>query len=224
MMGSEKVKLVSSVLSPVGRRVEWVLKLKGVDYEYVEEDLFNKSNLLLELNPVHKKVPVLVHHHKPIAESLIILQYIDQTWNQYPLLPQHPYQRALARFWGTLADKLAKTSWDAMCGSGDEQEKTVKEAREVMDKLEEEIKGKRFFGGDRIGYIDIAFGWIPCWLPVWEEVGSMQIVEPLKHTAISAWINNFLSHPVISHNLPPRDKLLLYSQRRKKDFSSTLRP
>lgn len=107
MMGSKNdVKLLSFLLSPVGHRVEWALKLKGVDLEYVEEDIFNKSNLLLELNPVHKKVPVLVHNQKPIAESLIIVEYIDQTWKQHPLLPQHPYQRALARFWGTVADKV----------------------------------------------------------------------------------------------------------------------
>ncbi|KAL2343266.1 hypothetical protein Fmac_004551 [Flemingia macrophylla] len=221
-MGSENVKLVSWELSPVGRRVEWVLKLKGVDYEYVEEDIFNKTNLLLQLNPVHNKVPVLLHHHKPIAESLIILQYIDQTWNQYPLFPQHPYQVALARFWGTVADKLAKTSYDAMCRSGDEQEKKVNEAVEIMDKLEEEIMGKKFFGGEKIGYVDIAFGWIPWWLPVWEEVGSMQIVDPLKHPAISAWTTNFLTHTVIKDNLPPRDKLLLYAHGRKREFSSAL--
>lgn len=106
IMGSENVMLLSSVVSPVGRRVEWALKLKGVDYEYIEEDLFNKSTLRLQLNPVHKRVPVLVHNQKPLAESLIIVEYIDETWKQYPLLPQHPYQRALARFWGTVSDKV----------------------------------------------------------------------------------------------------------------------
>lgn len=111
-----------------------------------------------------------------------------------------------------------------MCSSGDEQEKSVKEAKEVMDKIEEEIiKGKKFFGGDNIGYLDLAFGWIPYWLPIWEEVGSMQIVDPLKHCAISAWNTNFLSHPIIKDCLPPRDKMLVYSHRRKNEFSSTLR-
>jgi len=57
-------------VTPFGKRVEWALKLKGIQNEYVE-DIFNERNLLLQLDTVHKKVPDLVHDHKLIAESLI---------------------------------------------------------------------------------------------------------------------------------------------------------
>nr|AFK41941.1 unknown [Lotus japonicus] len=223
-MGSQDVKLLSSWPSPFSERVEWALKLKGVEYEYVEEDIFNKSSLLLELNPVHKKIPVLVHGHKTIAESFIIIEYIDETWKQYPLLPHDPYERALARFWANFTEqKLLETVFVAMCITGDEQEKALNEAREAMEKIEEVIEGKRFFGGENIGYLDIAVGWISYWIHIWEEVGSIHIIDPLKFPATTAWMTNFLSHPVIKDTLPPRDKMIDYFHGRKKDLSETFR-
>ncbi|KHN06984.1 Putative glutathione S-transferase [Glycine soja] len=52
------------------------------------------ADLLLKYNPVYKKVPVFVHNEKPIAESLVIVEYIDETWKNNPILPSDPYQRA----------------------------------------------------------------------------------------------------------------------------------
>ena len=93
---------------------------------------------------------------------------------------------------------------------------------EAMEKIEGELKGiENFFGGENIGYLDIAMGWMAHWLPVWEEVGSMQILDPNKFPATVSWANRFISHPLIKANLPPRDKMMAYFHKRSQELNSS---
>ena len=106
MEKQNEVVLFGTWASAYCKRVELALKLKGIPYEYVEEDLTNKRESLLHYNPVHKKVPVLIHNGKPIAESLVILECIDEHWENTPkILPNDPYQRAKVRFWVNFYDQ-----------------------------------------------------------------------------------------------------------------------
>lgn len=99
---NNKVTVHGMWISTYAKKVELALKIKGIAFDYVEENLSNKSCLLLKYNPIYKKVPVLLHRGKPVFESLVILEYIDETWKNEPrLLPQHPYERATVRIWAT---------------------------------------------------------------------------------------------------------------------------
>lgn len=206
------VKLIGSYTSLFCTRVEWALKLKGVQYEYVEDDVFNKSPLLLKHNPVHKKVPVLVHDDRPIAESLVILQYIDETWSDNNLLPQDSYQRAMAHFWAKFTEeKCLMEAFTAAWKEGEEKEKAIESALESFTFLEKQIQGKKFFSGDdKIGYLDLVMGWIPLWLNVMEEAGGMKLMDAQKFPSLHEWTQNFIEIPLIKECLPPRDALVNY--------------
>ncbi|CAK9149014.1 unnamed protein product [Ilex paraguariensis] len=209
MAGGDGVKLLGYWASPFALRVEWALKLKGVEYEYLEQDLQNKSPLLLQYNPVHKKIPVLVHDGKPLAESLVIIEYIDETWKQFPLLPQDPHEKAKARFWAKFADeKCVPAILGTFTKVGEEKRKAANEARENLKTLESGLEGKRFFGGETIGFVDIAAAWLGCWTRIAGEIVDVKLIDEETMPELCAWLENVLEAPIIKDCMPPQDKLL----------------
>ncbi|XP_043724080.1 probable glutathione S-transferase isoform X1 [Telopea speciosissima] len=217
-----EVKVFGSWGSPFSRRVELALKLKGVSYEYIEEDLSNKSPLLLKYNPIHKKIPVLLHNEKPIVESIVILEYIDETWKGSSIMPEDPYQRAIARFWIKFIDEKFFTAiWKASWNEGKEQEKGMEETWELLTILENELKGKKFFGGDNIGLVDIAASFIAFWVEVLQEVVEIKLSDEDKFPTLHKWSEEFLSCEVVKECLPPKDKLFAFFQARKKAITTS---
>ncbi|KAI5355673.1 hypothetical protein L3X38_008568 [Prunus dulcis] len=212
-MSVDSVKLLGYWASPAAPRVKWTLKLKEIEYQYVEEDLPNKSPLLLHYNPVHQKIPVLVHDCKPVAESLIILEYIEETWMQNPILPEDPYERAQARFWAKFVEeKCVPSIMSAFTKKGEEKEKGAKEARENLKILESGLGGKQFFGGESIGFVDIAAGWIGLWARIVEEIAEVNLIDTETMPLLNAWFGRVLEFPILKECLPPQDILLEHNR------------
>ncbi|KAJ0623280.1 putative glutathione transferase [Helianthus annuus] len=218
-----EVKLFRTWSSPYALRIVWALKLKGIVYETIYEDLANKSSLLLEYNPVHKKVPVLLHNGTPICESLVILEYIDETWNTTArFLPEDPLARATTRFWAKFNDDRVVTSiFRAYVTQGAEQEEAIGPALENLDIVEKQLIGKNFFSGESFGFLDLVFGWIAKYLGIFEETGGIKLLDEDRFPLILAWKDKFCDIPVIKESWPDQEKLITKFQLMREHFIST---
>ncbi|XP_078180452.1 glutathione S-transferase U10-like [Carex rostrata] len=160
----KEVKLFGNAMSGFCTLVHHALRLKGVAYDYVEVDLKNKSEEFLKLHPVHKKVPILVVDGKPIPESLVILQYVDETWKEPPLLPQDPYLRSKVRFWADfIYQKIVPVMYAIRSTEVETQKKAVEEFHGYFKTLEDGINKDvhvhgPFIHGEEPGLLDVILG------------------------------------------------------------------
>ncbi|CAM0948566.1 unnamed protein product [Alopecurus aequalis] len=212
--GGDDLKLLGMWASPPVLRVRLALSIKGVTYEYVEQDLRNKSELLLQSNPVHGKVPVLIHGANPICESSIIIQYVDEVFSGAgPLLPVDPYERAVARFWvAFIDDKLVKAMYQASSGKTDEEKSEgTKQTFEAVETLEGALrecsKGKSFFGGDNPGYVDVVLGGILAWVRTMEAMLGVKTFDPVSTPLLAAWADNFGALDAVEAVMPDVGRL-----------------
>ncbi|XP_061349640.1 probable glutathione S-transferase isoform X2 [Gastrolobium bilobum] len=204
---ADKVVLLDFWPSRFGMRVRIALAEKGIKYEYKEEDLGNKSSLLLQMNPVHKKIPVLIHNGNSICESLIAVQYIDEVWNdRSPLLPSDPCERAQARFWADFVDNkindIGRKLWTT---KGEEQEAAKKDFMDAIKLLEEQLGDKTYFGGDKIGLVDLALVPFYTWFKAYETFGNFKTESECPK--FIAWVKRCMQKESVSKSLPDQHKV-----------------
>ncbi|XP_058194229.1 glutathione S-transferase U17-like [Rhododendron vialii] len=214
------VRLIGGRASPFVNRVQIALNLKSIDYEFLQEKFGSKSELLLKSNPIHKKIPVLIHEDRAICESLIIVQYIDETWTSGPsILPSDSYDRATAQFWAAYIDEKCTPNLRALRAAKGEEEKSEASNRlfEMWILLEEVLVkrsegGKGFFGGDKIGYVDIALGCSLGWLKAMEKLLGVKLLNAEKTPELVRWAERFCADDAVKGVIPETEELLEFSK------------
>ncbi|CAN6319420.1 unnamed protein product [Urochloa humidicola] len=220
MAGGNDLKLLGMWASPFVLRAKLALSLKGLSYEYVEEDLGNKSELLLSSNPVHKSVPVLLHNGKPVCESSVIVQYIDEAFacTGPSLLPADPYERAISRFWAAYIDDKMVATWNQASRAKTEEERAeaMKQSLATIVTLEGALrdygKGKPFFGGDSVGYVDVVLGGLLGWVRANEELRGTKPFDPERTPVLAAWAEHFWSLEAVERVMPDVTKLVEFGK------------
>ncbi|KAI3467422.1 hypothetical protein Pfo_024085 [Paulownia fortunei] len=219
-MASGEVKVLGAWQNPHTLRARIALNIKSVAYDFQQEAiLVTKSDLLLKSNPVYKKIPVLIHGDRPICESLVIVQYIDEVWASGPsILPSDPYDRAIARFWTTyIDDKWFPRARAILLSEGEDAKNAAQEeATEGLVLLEDAFtkcsKGQKFFGGEKIGYLDIALGCFLAWLRVIQKVCNVSLIDESKTPNLFKWAQHFSADVAVKDVMPDIDELCEFSK------------
>ncbi|KAM7464565.1 hypothetical protein LguiA_032686 [Lonicera macranthoides] len=213
---ADDVKLLGGWPSPFSNRIQIALNLKSIPYDFIEETFTPKSHLLLKSNPVHKQIPVLFHHDKPICESIVILQYIDEVWTKgQSLLPSDSYDRAIARFWAAYIDDKWFPSLRQLTIFAQGEDaisaalKQIVEATAVVEGAFADCsKGKAYFGGDKIGYLDLVFGCFLGWLRLAEKVVGVDLLTETKTPGLVGWVERFSSNDAVKSVIQEPEKLM----------------
>ncbi|KAG7655614.1 Glutathione S-transferase N-terminal [Arabidopsis suecica] len=229
MAQNDTVKLIGSSDDPFSIRPRVALHLKSIKYEYLEEpddDLGEKSQLLLKSNPIHKKTPVLIHGDLAICESLNIVQYIEEAWPSDPsILPSNAYDRASARFWAQYIDDKCFEAANALTGANNDEERIAATGKltECLAILEETFqkssKGLGFFGGETIGYLDIACAALLGPISVIEMFSADKFVREETTPGLIQWAVRFRAHEAVRPYMPTVEEVTeLVKQRIEEGF------
>lgn len=159
----KSLKLYGSCFCPFVHRVWISLELKGLDYQYIEVDVYRKPKLLLDINP-RGLVPALRHGDWGCYESTVLMEYLEDLHEGRALLPQDPKQRAFSRLWSDHINRhIIPLFYKYLQAQGaDDQVKFAGELRAQIAKIVEVADGDGpFFLGSEMGFVDVQLApWI----------------------------------------------------------------
>lgn len=100
-MTSDSLKLYSYWRSSACYRVRIALNLKRMEYETLPVHLLRNggeqhSREFHDVNP-QQLIPVLRHGGRVLRQSMAIIEYVDETWPEHPLLPSVARDRQRVR-------------------------------------------------------------------------------------------------------------------------------
>lgn len=78
--------------------------------------------------------------------------------------------------------------------------------------LRECSKGKPFFGGDDVGYVDVVLGGLLGWVRASEELYGIKPFDPAKAPLLAAWADRFGALEAVEAVLPDVSKLVEFAK------------
>jgi RNA polymerase-associated protein len=194
--------LYSGTVCPYSHRCRIVLFEKGMDFQVIDVDVFNKPEDLAVMNP-YNKVPVLVERDLILYEANIINEYIDERFPHPQLMPADPVMRARARLF------LHRFEQELFChidGLESGVAKTVEKARaavrENLTQISPVFTKQKFMLGDEFSMLDVAIA------PLLWRLDHYGIQLDKEAAPLMKYAERLFSRPAYSEAMTPSEKAM----------------
>jgi glutathione S-transferase len=181
------ITLYDAERCPYCARVRIVLAEKGVGLDVVEIDLRDRPAWLYEKNATGR-VPVLEEDGRPLPESAVIMEFLEERYPEPPLLPPDPADRAFVRLIVFRDHELT----DPYYAFRRDQEGAREELDTMLTALDIVLGERPFLGGAEYGLADIAY--IPWLLRVRDMLG----IDLGGLPSLAGWLARLEERPAIA--------------------------
>jgi RNA polymerase-associated protein len=196
------MQLYSGTTCPFSHRCRFVLYEKGMDFQVIDVDLYNKPEDIAVMNP-YNRVPVLAERDLVLYESNIINEYIDERFPHPQLMPADPVMRARARLMLFNMEHELFSQVEIMEAG---KEKPMEKARaSIVERLLEfaPIFGKtRYMLGDEFSMLDVAIA------PLLWRLDHYGIKLGKSAAPLMKYAERIFSRPAFIEALTPSEKVM----------------
>jgi len=195
------MKLYGSLVSPYVARVAFAARLKGLTLIPELPPGGIKSAEFLHLNPIGK-MPAMEVDGRPLAESMVLLDYLEDAYPTPALLPASAYERAQSRLLGRIVDLYVTvqaryffTNMNPATRKADEVAAGVLAYRKSLEQLEHFMGPGPYAVGSTLGYADVAM--MPCLQMMASVAGACVVVDPYDGLPrLGSWWRKLQTDPV----------------------------
>lgn len=154
---SHNLKLYGSCFCPFVQRVWISLEKKGLDYQYLEIDPYEKPKELTDINP-RGLVPALRHGEWGSYESTVLMEYLEDLGTGAAIFPNEPELRAHCRLWTDHVNRNVIPNFYRFL-QAQETEKQAEHAKELSEQIAKIVNAADaegpFFLGKELGFVDV---------------------------------------------------------------------
>ena len=194
--------LYSGTTDPYSHRCRFVLYEKGMDFQVIDVDVYNKPEDLAVMNP-YNTVPVLVERDLILYEANIINEYIDERFPHPQLMPPDPVMRARARlFLHRFENELFCHIAGLESNNAKVADKARAAVRENLTQIAPVFSKQKFMLGDEFSMLDVAIA------PLLWRLDHYGIQLDKEAAPLMKYAERLFSRPAYIEAMTPAEKAM----------------